>query len=792
MIKNYFKTAWRNLIRNKAFSVINLSGLALGIACSVLIFLWVWDERHIDAFHANRNYLYQVYERNFYDGKVEADYPTQGLLAVELKRTIPEVQYASGYEHASAPGTQSTFEANGKINKMDGAFTGEDFFKMFSYPLLQGQPQTALTSNESIAISRKMAESFFGSAAEAIGKTIRYENKEDLLITAVFENIPAASSLQFDFCRSWVAYVKQNDWVHNWGNTSPATFIQLRKDADPEKVQSKIKDFIYHYQSKDPSFATQLALQRYTDRHLYSTFKEGKIDGGRIEYVRMFTMVAIFILLIACINFMNLATARSAIRAREVGVRKVVGAMRSMLIRQFIGEAVLLTLFSAIIALVLVFICLPVFNELTRKQLSLPVSQPVFWMALLLLVIVTGFIAGSYPALFLSAINPVKVLKSSLKFGRGAVFFRKTLVVFQFTLSVILIVGMIIIYQQVNYIQSKNLGYDRENLVYVPIEGDLANKYGVFKQEARKLPGVLSISKMRNSPTVIEHHTGSISWEGKEPNLSVSFADAVVGYDFTQTMKLALKEGRDFSKDYGTDSVSFLLNETAVAKIGYKNPVGRTITWGSHKGVIIGVLQDFHFSSMHQAIDPLIVRLDDNWTWGTILVRIKGDKTRDALTGLKKLCSELNPKFPFAYSFSDEEYARLYRGEQIISKLSNYFAFLAIFISCLGLFGLATFSASQRTKEIGVRKVLGATVSNIVSLLAVNFLKPVFIAILLATPVSQYLMSRWLGSFAYKIEMKWWMFVAAGVLAVLIALLTISYQAVKAAISNPVKNLRAE
>jgi putative ABC transport system permease protein len=792
MLKNYFKIAWRNLVRNKAFSLINIMGLALGLLCSLVIMLWVWDERSVDDFHTNGKQLYQVYVRNFYDGKVEAGYPTQGLLADELKKVIPEVQYSSGYEYASAPGTQSTFEANSRVNKMHGAFAGADFFSMFSYPLLEGIMQKALNTQEGIAISRKMAELFFGGAAEAMGKTIRYENKEDLVVTAVFENIPANSSQRFDFLRSWTAFVKQNAWVHNWGNTSPNTYIQLRKDADPLKVEAQIKDFIYRYQPKDKSFVSELALQPYTDKYLQSTFKNGKIDGGRIEYVRLFTIVAIFVLLIACINFMNLATARSVKRAKEVGVRKVIGAMRSVLIKQFIGEAILLTLFSAMVAIGLAALLLPAFNMLTGKHLSLPVAQPLFWAALFIVIIIVGFIAGSYPALFLSSLNPVRVLKSSLKFGRGALLFRKSLVVFQFSLSIILIVGMIVIYRQVDYIQSKNLGYDRQNLVYVPIEGDLVKNYTLFKQEAGKIPGILSISKMRNSPTVIEHHTGSISWPGKDPNLTISFADAVVGYDFVKTMNVKLKEGRDFSRDFGTDSTSYLINETALERIGYTNPIGKTVNWGSHKGQIIGVLKDFHFNSMHQAIDPLIVRLDENWTWGNILVRIEGSKTKEALAGLGELCRQLNPKFPFSYSFSDEQYSRLYKSEEVVSKLANYFAFLAIFISCLGLFGLATFNAVQRTKEIGVRKVLGASVPNILGMLTMNFLKPVAISILIAIPVSQYAMQSWLKGFVYKTSMEWWVFAAAGLLAILIALITVSFQAVKAAITNPVKSLRTE
>jgi putative ABC transport system permease protein len=792
MIKNYLKIAWRNLVRNKAFSTINILGLALGLCCSLLIMLWVQDERSVDGFHKNGQQLYQVYERNYYDGKVDASYPTQGLLAEELKKVIPEVQYAAGFEYASAPGTQNNFEANDKVSKMGGMFGGADFFTMFSYPLLQGKAELALNAPAGIAISGRMAEYFFGTPQKAIGKTIRFENKEDLQVTAVFENLPANSSQQFDFVRSWTDFVKQNDWVNNWGNASPASFVQLRSNADPVKVEAKIKDFIYRYQKKDKSFVTELAIQPYTEKYLHSNFRNGYIDGGRIEYVRLFSIVAIFILLIACINFMNLATARSAKRAKEVGVRKVIGAKRSALIGQFAGEALLLTFFSVAIAVILAAILLPLFNDITGKQLTLPLAQPVFWMLLIGLLVVTGLVAGSYPALFLSSLNPVRVLKGSLKFTCGATFFRKGLVVFQFTLSVILIVGMMVIYRQMNYIQTKNLGYNRENLIYVPIEGDLVKNYELFKQEATKESGILSVSKMRNSPTVIAHHTGSIEWPGKPAELNVSFADAVVGYDYVKTMKLTLKEGRDFSKEFGTDTMSFILNETAVKKIGFQNPIGQTVTWGNHPGKVIGVLQDFHFNSMHQAIEPLIMRLDDNWSWGTILVRTKAGKTKEALVTLEKICKTVNPKFPFTYQFSDQEYAKLYNSEQVVSKLSNLFAFLAIFISCLGLFGLATFTAEQRTKEIGVRKVLGASVPGIVSLLSTNFLKPVAVAMFIAFPISGYVMNKWLQDFAYKTTIEWWMFGIAALLTTGIALLTVGYQSIRAALSNPVKSLRTE
>jgi hypothetical protein len=788
MIKNYFRIAWRNMIRNKAFSIINILGLALGLACSLLIMLWVQDERSVDGFHVHGRQLYQVYERWIHDGRVDADYYTQGLLADELKRVLPEVQYASSLERSWG----FTFQAGNTIIKMNGGSAGADFFRMFSYPLLQGSPETALNAPGAIAISRRMAEAFFGSPEKAIGKPIRLEDRKDLTVSAVFENLPVNSSHQFDFLRTWIDYVNENPWVHNWSNTSPATLVQLRADADPVKVEAAIKDFVYRYRRKDPANINELALQPYTETYLHSSFKDGRIAGGRIEYVRLFSIVAVFILLIACINFMNLATARSAKRAKEVGVRKVVGAYRSSLILQFTGEALMITAFAVVLALILAAALLPAFNQLTGKQLFLPVLQPAFWGVLAGLLIITGLVAGSYPALFLSSLQPVRVLKGGLKFSWSASFFRKGLVVFQFALSIILMVGMIVIYRQVDYTQTKNLGYNRENLIYVPLEGNLITKYALFKEQALNIRGVVNISRMKESPTVIGHHIGDAGWEGKDPGLTVTFADAVVGYDFVKTMGLKLKQGRDFSKEFGTDSTNYLINEEALKRTGYADPIGRTMTWGGRRGQIIGVLQDFHINSMYQEIEPLIIRLDESQNWGTILVRVRAGRTREVLAGLEKLCTTLNPKFPFSYEFSDQAYARLYQSEQVVSRLSNTFAALAIFISCLGLFGLATFSAEQRTREIGVRKVMGASAGNIFTLLSVSFLKPVAIAMFVAFPVAWYAMNSWLQHFAYKIDMDWWMFAMAGITAVVIAMMTVSYQSIRTALMNPVKSLKVE
>lgn len=792
MIRNYLKIAWRNLVRNKAFSVINVAGLALGLACSMVIFLWVGDEKKVDAFHEKGSLLFQVYERTLYEGKWSTGYHTQGLLAEELKRVIPEIQYASACEYAARPGTQNNFEAEGKTSKMTGLFVDTDFLLMFSYPVLTGRAGDALNRPDVIAISRKMADIFFDSPEKAIGKTIRFENKEDLQVTAVFEDIPSSSTQQFDFLRSWTDFKKQNQWVNNWGNTSMSTFVQLVKGADAVRVEGEIRDFIYRYKSKVEGEMVELGLQPYTERYLYSTFRDGYIAGGRIEYVRIFTAIAVFILVIACINFMNLATARSIKRAKEVGLRKVIGAARGTLIGQFIGEAVLLTFFSLLVALAMVLAVLPVFNTITGKSLSMPLTDPVFWSGVTGLVMITAFIAGSYPALFLSSLKPVKIFNGTLKFSTGSVFLRQGLVVFQFVLSVILVTGVIVVRQQMSYIQSKNLGYDRDHFIYIPIEGDLVEKYSLFKNEALTIPGIVGISKMRNTPTVIEHHTSSIEWPGKDKNALVSFADGVVGYDFIKTMKLHLKEGRDFSPEFGNDSASYLLNETAVARMGLDDPLGQTLTWGNRPGKVIGVLKDFHFSSVHHNIDPLIIRLDEKWPWGTILVRIQPGKTREAIDGLEKIGREINPKFPFTYQFSDQEFSKLYKSEEVVSRLSNYFAFLAGFISCLGLFGLATFTASQRTKEIGVRKVLGASVADITGMLSAYFLKPVGVALIIAVPVSWYLVTNWLQNFAYKIEPEWWMFAVSSLLIVLIALITVSFQTIKAAMANPVESLRTE
>ncbi|MFC5407917.1 ABC transporter permease [Larkinella bovis] len=794
MLRNYLKIAWRNIAHNKSFSAINILGLALGMACSLLIGLWIQDEFSTDRFHANGPQLYNVMERQFYDGKVEAGSGTPGLLADELKKEFPEIAYAASLSWEQ----ERTFRVGDQLNKEKGRAAGADWFTMYSIPLLAGTAETALNAPTNIAISRKLAQTYFGSPQAAMGKSIRIDNKDDYQVSAVFE-IPENSSLTYDYLLTWKDLLSHNEWLKDWGTSVPETRIQLAVDrngvsADPARLEAKMKSFL---KTRNPGLQAkggldiQLFLQPYQDAYLYSNFKNGYQDGGRIEYVRLFGIVAVFILLIACINFMNLATARSVKRAREVGVRKVVGAGRNGLIGQFLGEALVLTSLALLIALGLVWLLLPTFNGLTEKQITFQFTTVSFWVLLLGMTFVTGLIAGSYPALFLSSLNPIRVLKGSIRFGSGARHFRQGLVIFQFALSMLLMIGTMVVYRQIDFIQTKNLGFDRAGMVYVSSEGELAEKYETFKQELLRKPGIQSVTFMDGTPTNGFGSTGNVQWPGKDPTTNIQFQFSQVDYDFTKTLRVTVT-GRDFSKAFGADSTNYLINETAARRIGYKDPIGKPLTMWGKTGTIVGVVADYHQSSMHTAIEPFIAKLSNQAQRKNIIVRIQPGQTKQAMASLETLVRQFNPQFPFRYRFADEAFQQLYRSEILVGTLANYFAFLAIFISCLGLFGLAAFMAEQRTKEIGVRKVLGASVPSIVALLSQDFLKLVLAAIVIASPVAWFAMSRWLQGYVYKIDIEWWVFAVSGLLAVGIALLTISFQSIKAALMNPVRSLRAE
>jgi ABC-type antimicrobial peptide transport system permease subunit len=792
MFRNYLLVAVRNLKRNKVFSFINILGLTLGMTCSLMIMLWVQSEYNIDAFNKNSSQLYSVFERQFYNDKVDAFHSTPGLMADEMKRRFSEVEYASGFGWIKT----NSFEVGDKIIKEDGGWAGPDFFKMFSYKLLQGDVQTALNSPSGIAVSEKMAERFFGSPQNAINKTVRFNNIRDFKITAVFENIDNNASDKFDYLINWYAFLDDNPWTKDWSiniNDGPRTYILLRPGTNAAVFENRIKNLLENYFKEQRSgFHIELGIQRFDQMYLHSNFRNGEIDGGRIEYVQLLSIIAIFILLIACVNFMNLTTARFMKRAKEIGIRKVAGAVRFSLIKQLIGEAILIAFFSLIIALTISVLVLPTFNSLTHKEIVLPVTSIYFWMSILALTFLTGIIAGSYPAFFLSSFDPVKVLKGSIKTGPRAALLRKGLVVFQFVLSIILIIGTIVVSQQISYLQTKNLGYNKENVINIPLEGNLLTQYDAFKQEALNIPGIDVITRITQIPTKVTSGTSDVGWQNKEPNEKTLFVWASVGYDFVKTLNLEMLHGRDFSEGFPTDSSGYIINESAWKAIGYKDPIGKPFTFWGKTGTIIAVVKDFHFNSLHDPIRPLILRLRENETFGNALIRIEPAKTKQVLQNLDALSRQFNPKFPFTYQFLDEAYQHLYVSEQMINKLSNYFAMLAIFICCLGLLGLVMFSAEQRTKEIGIRKVLGASSASVFALLSKDFLLLVLIAFVIASPFAWWAMHNWLSGFAYRITISWWMFLLAGFLAIMIALATISFQAIKAAIANPVKSLRTE
>ena len=789
MIKNYINTALRNLIKNKIFSFINISGLSLGLTCSVLIALWVQDEYAMDAFHKNLNRIYTITSTEYSGHEITyGGYDTPGLLGEELKRVLPEIEEACNYGGIE----YRTFSVEDKKAKLPGNFAGADFFKIFSYPLLLGSQETALKTPESIAISRKMATTLFGSPERAMDKSVRFENYRDLKITAVFEDLGDNVSEKFEYLINWDFFVERNAWVKEWHNSGPTTFIKLREHTNAEALEARLQHFIKAYDKEYSDLdRLELSMQPFGQKYLYSNFKNGKVAGGRIEYVRLFSVVAIFILLIACVNFMNLSTARSLKRAKEIGVRKVNGAIKAALISQFMLEAFLFTSIAVLLALVALSSFLPQFNLLTSKNIQTPLSDGRFWMGMIALTLITGVISGSYPAMLLSSFKPVDVIKQNSKTSSTALFFRKGLVVFQFVLSMIFIVGMIVISKQVTFIQNKNLGYNKNNLIYLPLTGNIASNFSTFKFEALKVPGILEISQMSHRPVHLENTTGSVEWDGKAPDTKPVFVQAAVGYDFVKTMKATLIVGRDFSEDFA-DSTNYLINEKAMRIIGYKDPIGKPLTFWGVKGTIIGVVKDFHFNSLHVPIDPLVLRLSSGSAWGVALIRTDPEKISLALEGLEELHKKLNPDFIFAHQFADKEYDSLYQSEQVIKKLAKYFAFLAIFISSLGLFGLVIFAAEQRTKEVGIRKVLGATVPQIVTLLSKDFIKLVLVSVILSTPIAYYIMNNWLMGFEYRITIQWWIFIVAAAGAVMMALLTISFQAIKAALENPVKSLRSE
>jgi putative ABC transport system permease protein len=785
MFKTNLKIAWRNLIKDKQFTFLNVLGLSAGLACSLLIFLWVNDELKFDHFFANNDRLYQLMERQTTNGNTGISDGSSGPLSEAVAQQMPEVEYATPL---APPGwfPKFTLSANDKIIKALGQYAGKDYFRVFSYKLLDGNKENVLANKNSIVISDELAKKLFGTAENITGRPIRFQQSDIFYVSGVFEKTPYHSSQQFDFVLPWDYFKSIQDWVTNWNNVGPQNFVLLKKRADIDAFNKKIAGIIAAHGGNDSrvAFAT-----RFSDVYLHNNVGVNSGSSGRIQYVKMFSLIALFILLIACINFMNLSTAKASKRMKEVGIKKVVGADRKQLIFQFLSESVLLTLVAMMFAVLMATLFLPVFNGITGKEIILHYDTETIFI-FIGIVLFTGLLAGSYPALYLSKFNPHAILKGKLHSSFAEMISRKGLVVFQFTLSSILIIAVIIIYQQIQFIQNTDPGYKKDNVIRLDAEGKIQGTEQEFVNELKNISGVTSASYTFTN--IVGHTFGDygLSWEGKNPNESVYFEVFGGGYDFIKTMGMHMLSGRAFSKDFSADTSNIILNEAAVRAMNLKNPVGKIVHLYVHPMQVIGVVKDFHFESMHETIKPSYILLQPHG--GKILARISAAHQKETIAAIQHLYESYNPGFPFTFNFLDEAYQKQYDSETRVSVLSKYFAGLAVIISCLGLFGLAAFTAQKRRKEIGIRKVIGASVSSITTMLSADFLKLILLSLLIAFPVSWWLMDNWLQGFAYRIHITPNVFLVAGGSIILITLFTIGFQSIKAAIANPVKSLRTE
>lgn len=787
MLKNYFKVALRNLRKQKGYSFINLTGLAMGLASSFFVFLWIQDELAHDRFLPEVDKIHQVLRNVPIGGQVYTWEANTRPLAQVLEDDFPEIEHATLTRFPSQ--FVVTFEE--QSFREEGNFAGKAFFEVFDFTFLQGDSRTALDDVSAIVISDRFAQKIFGERwqehVQVLGKTLTIDHRKDFKITGVIADIPHNSSLQFDVLLPVQDFIERNDWTKDWGNNGFPIYVKLQEDAVLPAVNEKIEKILTRYEEGSDE---TIFLQPFGDRYLYSDYNDGQLIGGRIEYVRIFSIIAIFLLLIAAINFTNLATARSTQRAREVGVRKAIGANQQSLIAQFLGESMFLTFTALLLALLLVVILLPFFNELTDKQISLFSLNSLFLPGILGVTILVGFVAGSYPALYLSSFNPLTVLRGKLRPNAGAALLRKGLVVVQFSLSVLLIVSTLAVYQQIHFIHNRDLGLDRDNIIYLAQEGALSSQYDVVKQELMKGSGISQVTSTSASPLNVNSSTGGVRWAGREPDDDYEFYILGANYDFAETMRMTLVAGRTFSKDYAEENAGYIINEEMASILG-NEALGTELSFWGGTGPVIGIVKDFEMNSFYVPNEPVIIRLDVANT-DLMYVRSLPGQTTEALTTLERVFTEFNPGYPFDYGFLDQDFEETYRSETILGKLANIFAFIAIFVSCLGLFGLVSYTAEQRTKEIGVRKVLGASVSNIVRLLTGEITALVLLGIVIALPVAYWAIQRWLSNFEYHIETGIGMFALAGVAAISIALLTVSYQSIKAAKSDPVKSLKYE
>jgi putative ABC transport system permease protein len=790
MFKNYLKIAWRSIVKHKGFSFLNAGGLALGIASCLLLVLYITYHLNYDKQFKNINNIYLVENNQPGDGKTYTFAATPGEAAAAIKAEIPDVVHSVRVISYTAEGLL-TYKDNSF--KKSGLFADNGFFNIFSYKFMQGSPATALKLPNSIVITRSLATTLFGKE-DPMNKIVKRNNQLPLTVTGVIEDLPANATFQFEFVLPWVMFEDSNPWAKTsgWGSNYARTVVQLKNPESLARANNIMKDMVNRHNDGNKNV---LFLYPFAKLHLYSKFENGKAVGGMIDQIQLFVTLAICILLIACVNFMNLSTARSEERAKEVGIRKAIGSGRGLLISQFITESVILSMLSTVAALTIVILSLPYFNELLGIKLYLPYKDGYAWAFILGIGVVSGLIAASYPAFYLSSFEPIKVLKGMFKGGTSALPLRKILVVLQFAIAVFLITATIVIYRQIRYVQDISVGFEKNNLVEIPVEGDLQKNAQVFINDLKNKGAITNATTFSTSITDSGNNTWGISWPGKRDDQKILFDVFMAGNDFIKTAGVKLLQGREFSKGNPADTASntVMINETAAALMNTKNPIGMQIKYGDRPLTVVGVYKDFVWGSPYEKTRPMITQYAGNNNGVVIDLRLSQNRSITAnVEAITKSLKAVNPFFPPTIKFVDSDFEKKFQNEKLMATLANLFGGLAIIISCLGLFGLAAYAAEQRVKEIGVRKVLGATVFNLTALLSKDFLILVAIAIAFAIPASVYGMNKWLQNYETRITISWWMLALSGMITVLIALATVSYQAVKAALANPVKSLRSE
>jgi len=789
MIRNYFLTAWRNMLKTKGYTALNVSGLAIGMAVALTIGLWVYDQYSFDRWMPDHERLYQV-RRNFNSNGEILNFTTTSLKLADVLRTqVPEIEYV-----AETDGNQGhVLSIDDKKFSFQGMCIGGDFLKMFPYPLLEGNAQTALAETYSIVLTRHVAEALFGKE-DPMGKTIRIDNQNNVVVKGVLEDIPYNTTLRFDYLLPFsysdaVHHYYANGARSSFGNNGFAQYVKLKAGIPYPQVASKVAAIEHTEKENTNAMLSTVVLQPMANWHLYGNYVNGKETGGFLDYVRMFTIIGVLVLLIACINFINLTTARSERRAKEVGVRKAIGSQRRDLIIQFLAESFLLTLVAAVLSLLLVQLALPSFNALTGTKVVIPVSEGSFWAIVLGCVVVTALIAGMRPAFLLSAFNPVKVLKGGGSVGRTGALPRKMLVVAQFTCSIALIIGTIIVYRQIQYAKDRPTGYSINRLMMTWMNDELRQNYTALKDEMIEKGIVSSVTTATSPATNIYWHSDIGQWPGKRGGETVEMGTILVSDDYFRTLGMDVAEGRDFGK---VDTLNVIFNEMAIRRMRIKAPVGQVITWDTTRR-IIGIVKNALMLSPFAPPDPTMFVYAPRRSGNVMMYRLAPSvKTADAIAALTALFSKYNPSYPYHFSFADKQYADKFSLEVLVGKLAAIFAALAIFISCLGLFGLAAYMAEQRTREIGIRKVLGASVGQVWMLLSKDFVVLVLVSCLIASPLAFYFLHGWLMKYDYRISIGAGVFVMAALMALVITVVTISFQAVRAAVASPVRALRGE